>query len=89
MISTRKKKLTVFQFFLFLFFFFLYFRTGLDFQSIRRNWESIEQYINSVKQHLNLMWNTSQLAGRCSLVDHDRERQGIRLTKIAIPHLKS
>ena len=44
---------------------------------IRRNWESIEQYINSVKQHLNLMWNTSQLARRCSLVDHDGERKEI------------
>ena len=56
---------------------FLYFRTDLDFQSIRRKWESIEQYKNSVEQHLNLMRNTSQLARRCSLVDHDGEQQGI------------
>ena len=73
MLSARKKKLTVFQFF----FFFWDVRTGLDFQSVRRKWESIKQYINSLKEHLNLMWNTSQLARRCSLVDRGGEHQGI------------
>ena len=74
MLSARKKKLTVLIFF---FLFFLDFTTGLDFQSIRRKWESIEQYINSVKQHLNIMWNASQLARHCSLVDHDGEHRRI------------